>query len=39
MKTKLPGKLSHYDKMAASAQQLFKEATACRVSVVLRPRL
>ena len=30
MKTKLPGKLSHYDKMAASAQQFFKEATACR---------
>ena len=30
MKTKLSGKLSHYDKMAASAQQFFKEATACR---------
>ncbi|APG09916.1 hypothetical protein BKD09_16440 [Bradyrhizobium japonicum] len=30
MKTKLSGKLSHYDKMAASAQQFFTEATACR---------
>ena len=30
MKTKLSGKLSHYDKMAASAQQFFREATACR---------
>ena len=30
MKTKLSGKLSHYDKMAASTQQFFKEATASR---------
>ncbi|MET4236226.1 hypothetical protein ABIB83_008742 [Bradyrhizobium sp. I1.8.5] len=30
MKTELSGKLSHDAKMAASAQQFFKEATACR---------
>ncbi|MBR0734842.1 hypothetical protein JQ582_37215 [Bradyrhizobium japonicum] len=30
MKTKLSGKLSHHAKMDASAQQFFKEATACR---------